>query len=402
MPGASLGAVLTTTRITSVDVVTVQLPPRREHKWTGLTEPIGRYVLTRMMDDSGAVGWGEAPALKDWGGEFGRYFGESPATTRLVIHRYLAPAVIGADPGNIVDLHMRMDAAIKGYPYAKCAVELAAYDLAGRRAGLPVHALLGGRARTRIPVTHSIGLIGFAEAEGETAKVAAEGIRTIKIKIGVDPKRDVEMVRLIRSAVGPDVELCVDANEGYKTPGEAIRCIRQMEQYGIKYAEQPVMGIARMAEVARGIDTPVMADESAWNAHDVIEIIERRAAEIVSIYTTKPGGLYRAMEVAAVCRAAGIICNVNGSVETGVGNLANLQLAAAAQAVTLSCVVPVSTPAEEQHGQVAGIYYTDDLLSRGMKLTEGTIELPSGPGMGIDVDPSKLGKYSVKDEGVHA
>jgi muconate cycloisomerase len=388
---------LNITRIASVDTITVQLPTRREHKWTGLTEPIGRYVLTKMTDDAGNVGWGEAPALKDWGGEFGRYFGESPATVRVVIGRYLAPAVIGADPGNFSDIHVRMDAAIKGYPYAKCAVELAAYDLAGRRAGLPVHTLLGGHTRTRIPVTHSIGLIGFQEAEAETAKVAAEGIKTIKIKVGVDANRDVEMVRLIRNSVGSGVELCVDANGGYKTPGEAIRCIRQMEQYGLKYAEQPVVGIARMAEVARAIDTPVMADESAWNAHDVIEIIERGAAQIVSIYTTKPGGLYRAMEVAAVCRAAGIVCNVNGSVETGIGNLANVQLAAAAQAVTLSCVVPVSTPAEEQHGQVGGIYYKDDLIKHRMRLADGAIELPDGPGMGIDVDPSKLVKYEVKD-----
>src|SRR5690349_25132967 len=103
-----------------------------------------------------------------------------------------------------------------------------------------------------------------------------------------------------------------------------------MEQYELKYAEQPVMGIARMAEVARAIDAPVMADESAWNAHDVIDIIEKRAAQIVSIYTTKPGGLYRALEVAAVAHAAGLICNINGSAETGIGNLANLQLAAAA------------------------------------------------------------------------
>lgn len=385
------------TVIRSIETLTVQLPTRREHKWTGLTEPIGRYVLVKMCDDAGHVGWGEAPALKDWGGEFGRYFGESPAVARLVIERYLAPTLIGADPGNICDLHLRMDAVIKGYPYAKCAVELAAYDLAGRRAGLPVHALLGGHARTRIPVTHSIGLIKIEEAEAETAKVAAEGIKTIKIKVGVDPKRDVEIVRAIRNAVGPAVDLCVDANEGYKTPGEAIRTIRQMEPFGLKYAEQPVMGIARMAEVSRAIDTPVMADESAWNAHDVVNIVEQRAAEIVSIYTTKPGGLYRAMEVAAVCRAAGIVCNVNGSVETGVGNLANIQLAAAAQAVTLSCVVPVSTPAEEQRGQVGGIYYKDDLLKRGMMLIDGAIELPTGPGMGIDVDPGKLIKYRVED-----
>jgi len=114
----------------------------------------------------------------------------------------------------------------------------------------------------------------------------------------------------------------------------------------------------------------------------VIQIVERRAAQIVSIYTTKPGGLYRAMEVAAVARAAGLICNVNGSVETGVGNLANLQLAAAAPAVVLSCVVPVSTPAEAQSGNVAGIYYKDDLITEPMRFVDGAIELPHGVGMG--------------------
>src|SRR5262249_1554621 len=98
------------------------------------------------------------------------------------------------------------------------------------------------------------------------------------------------------------------------------------------------------SEVAPAIDAAVMADESAWNAHDVIEIIDKRAAQIVSIYTTKPGGLYRALEVAAVARAAGLICNINGSAETGIGNLANLQLAAVAPCTVLSCVVPVSTP----------------------------------------------------------
>ena len=384
-------------RIQSISTVLVQLPTRREHRWTGLTEPIGRYILVKMADDEGRAGWGEAPALKDWGGEFGRYFGESPAITQLVIERYLAPAVTGVDPGNFVELHSRMDAVIKGYPYAKAAVEFAAYDLAGRGLGVPVHRLLGGCARDRVAVTHSIGLIGIEEAVKEAAKVAAEGIRTIKIKVGVDPRRDIEMVRSVRNAAGAEVELCVDANEGYKTPGEAILTIREMEKYGLKYAEQPVMGIERMAEVARAIDTPLMADESAWTAHDVLQIIDRRAAEIVSIYTTKPGGLYKAMEVAAVCRAAGIVCNVNGSVETGVGNLANLHLAAAAPAVTLSCVVPVSTPAEFQKGQIGGIYYRDDLLRRPMAFADGAIEVPTSPGMGIEVDEAKIEKYRVRE-----
>ncbi|MGD9769189.1 MAG: mandelate racemase/muconate lactonizing enzyme family protein [Pseudolabrys sp.] len=381
--------------IAAIELHHVALPTRREHKWTGLTEPIGGYVLVKMIDAAGNAGWGEAPALKDWGGEFGRYFGESPGTTIEIITRYLAPAVKGCMPGEIGDLHARMDRIVKGYPYAKAAVEFAAYDLAGRQWGLPVHRLLGGAVRRRIPVTHSIGLLGFEEAEREVAQVAQEGIRTIKIKVGVDPDRDVEMVRRIRETVGPGVALCCDANQGYRTAGEAIRTFRRMERYDLIYFEQPVEGIEHLAQVARAIDVPVMADESAWNAHDVIQIIEKRAAQIVSIYTTKPGGLYRAMEVAAVARAAGLICNVNGSVETGIGNLANLALAAAAPSVVLSCVVPVSTPAEAQTGQVGGIYYKDDFIVAPMRLVDGAVDVPEAPGMGIAADESKIDRYSI-------
>jgi muconate cycloisomerase len=393
------GARMSDQPIAAIELHHVALPTRREHKWTGLTEPIGGYVLVKMTDAAGGAGWGEAPALKDWGGDFGRYFGESPGTTIEVITRYLAPAVKGGLPGDIAELHARMDRSIKGYPYAKAAVEFAAYDLAGRQWGLPVHRLLGGAVRRRIPVTHSIGLIGADEAEREVVQVAQEGVRTIKIKVGVDPDRDVEMVRRIRETVGQGVALCVDANQGYRTPGEAIRTYRRMERFDLIFFEQPVEGVAGLAEVARAIDTPVMADESAWNAHDVIEIIEKRAAQIVSIYTTKPGGLYRAMEVAAVARAAGLICNVNGSVETGIGNLANLQLAAAAPAAVLSCVVPVSTPAEAQSGQVAGIYYKDDLIAAPMRFIDGAIELPVGAGMGIAADEAKIRRYGVGGKG---
>lgn len=383
--------------IKSIETLIVQLPTRREHKWTGLTETIGRYVLVRMTDSDGRVGWGEAPALKDWGGEFGRYFGESSLIARAVIESYLAPTVIGLELGNFAELHARMDAVIRGYPYSKAAVEFAAYDLTGRWLNVPVHTLLGGKARERVPVTHSIGLISIEEARAETAQLVREGVKTIKIKIGVDPARDVAMVDAVREVAGEAVEICVDANEGYKTPGEAVQTIRRMEKNRLKYVEQPVMGIARIAEVGRRIDAPVMADESAWTAHDAIQIVQNGGIQIVSIYTTKAGGLYKAMELGAVCRAAGLICNVNGSIETGVGNLANLQLAAACPAATLSCVIPVSTPAEAQSGQIGGIYYKDDLLAAPMNFVDGAIVVPSGPGMGIDVDLAKIERHRVRD-----
>lgn len=382
--------------IASVETLSVALPTRRKHYWTGLTEPIGVYLLVKVSAEDGSVGWGEAPALKDWGGDFGRYFGESRATTKLLIEKYLAPLAIGRDPADIVGLHRAMDATIKGYPYAKAALEMAIYDLAGRQLGVPVAILLGGIARSRVPVTHSIGLIGIDEAVVEAAKVAKEGIRTIKIKVGVDPQRDVEIVGAVREAVGSAVALCVDANCGYATPGDAIRTVRKMERHDLLYVEQPVSGIARVAEVRRGIGVPVMADESCWGPPDVIDIVRAGAADIVSIYTTKPGGLYKGLAVAATAQAAGLVCNLNGSVETGVGNLANVHLAAAAPAVTLSCVVPVSTPAKELGDRIAGIYYRDDFLVEGLRFEDGAIVLPDAPGFGIDIDPEKVARYRIE------
>jgi muconate cycloisomerase len=349
----------------------------------------------KITASDGTVGWGEAPALKDWGGEFGRYYGESTVIVDAVIKRYLAPAVIGLEIGHPSLLHKRMDAAIKGYPYAKAAIDFAYYDLTGKSLGAPVHVLLGGLQRETVLITHSIGLLPIDEAVAEVKKVAADGIRTIKIKVGVEPARDIAIVRAIREAVGPGVGLCIDANEGYKTPGQAIQTVRQIQDCNLLYVEQPVTGIERIARVAQAIDAPVMADESAWNAHDVIQIIAKEAAQIVSIYTTKPGGLYRAMQVAAVCEAAGIVCNVNGSVELGVGNLAYVHLAAAAPAATLSNVIPISMPAEAINGRVGGIYYADDILVEPMTFENGGIRVPTAPGMGIAVDERKVEKYAV-------
>lgn len=384
------------TTIEDIELIPVSLPTRRQHKWTGLTESIGNFLLVKVTGSDGFTGWGEAPALKDWSGDYGRYFGESVATATLMIQQYLWPAIKGRDALDIIGLHKTMDNVVGGHPYAKAALDMAAYDLAGRSLNLPVHMLLGGASRKAVPVTHSIGLIPIDEAVPECEKVASEGIKTIKLKVGVEPDRDLQLVRRVREAVGGDIDLCVDANCGYRTPHEAVQIVRKMEPYDLKYVEQPCEGMDRIAAVARQIDAPVMADESCWNSRDALEAARSDAIDIISIYTTKPGGLFRAMEVAAVADAAKIACNVNGSVETGVGNRANLQLALAARSVELSCVIPISTPAESLNGNIGGIYYTDDFLSTPFLFRDGCVLADDRPGLGYEIDEDKVAKYRVK------
>ncbi|MDH3445596.1 MAG: mandelate racemase [Deltaproteobacteria bacterium] len=383
-------------KISKIETIPIQLPTRRVHQWASLTAPIGVYVIIKLYTDQGLVGLGEAPVLKDWGGDHGKYFGETPKTTIHIINDILAPALKDQDPRRFETIHSLMDKAVKGYPYCKAAIDAAIYDIAGKALNLPVYQLLGGLFRERIPIAHSLGLMEVEKAVDEARQAITEGVKTIKLKGGLEPRRDIDLVERIRDAIGPDVKICVDANQGYPSPKLAVQVTKAMAAFDLLYMEQPVEGIDRMAEVARRVDTLIMADESAWTPQDVFEIAKKNAADIISIYTTKPGGLFRAKQVASVAQAAGLPCNVNGSVETGVGNAANVHLAASTGVVTYGCVVPVSTPKEKSKAGVAGIYYQDDIITEPFGFDDGDIIVSSKPGLGIELDEDKLKHYRIR------
>jgi muconate cycloisomerase len=380
-------------KITKIETIPIRLPTRRVHQWASLTTPIGVYVIVKLYTDQHLVGLGEAPVLKDWGGDHGKYFGETPQTTMHIINDIIAPALTDQDPARFEAVHVVMDKAVKGYPYCKAAVDAALYDVVGKALNVPAYQLMGGLFRERIPIAHSLGLMEIEKAVDEAGLATGEGVKTIKLKGGVEPRRDIDLVARVRAAVGPDVKICVDANQSYATPKLAVQVIKAMAEFDLLYMEQPVEGIDRMAEVARRVDTPIMADESAWTPEDVLEIARKGAADVISIYTTKPGGMFKAKQVAAVAQAAGLPCNVNGSVETGVGNAANIHLAASTGVVTYGCVVPVSTPKEKARKGIAGIYYSDDIVTEPFAFDNGDVIVSTKPGLGIELDEEKLKHY---------
>jgi muconate cycloisomerase len=233
------------------------------------------------------------------------------------------------------------------------------------------------------------------KAVAEAVEAVREGIGTVKIKVGLDYAHDEEVVREVRAVVGHGVAITLDANQAYPTPKTAIQQIRRLERYGLLLVEQPVEGIDAMAEVSRAVDTWIMADESAWSPRDVLKIAERRAADAISIYTTKPGGLFRARQMAAVAQAAGLPCNVNGSGELGVGNAANVHLAASAKIISLASVFPATAPAEKQPTRIAGRQYVDDIVREPFGYADGCVLVPRGPGLGIELDEQKIATYRV-------
>lgn len=381
--------------LSKIETFVVDLPKRRAHNWASkMTTPIGSHLIVKIVDDDGVVGWGETPAIATWGGAEMRYYGETPETARHLIDDYLWPAIEGAEPTDIEPIHASMDAAVKGNPYAKAALDVAVYDLAGRKLGVPVASLLGGRFRDRIPVCHSLGIMEDDPALDEAEQAVSEGIRTIKVKTGVDAERDIRIVRKLRERLGDEVGLRVDANEGYRLVSKAVAITQRMvEEGGIFLCEQPLAGARACAEVARRVSVPVMVDESAWTTADILEIAELGAIEVISLYVTKPGGLWRARQQSIVAESVGLISDIGGSIEMAIGNAANLQLGAATPIAELPSVCPVSAPAGTRDG-IAGAYYNDDLITEPFRLEDGFLLVPDGPGLGIEVDEEKIQAYA--------
>jgi muconate cycloisomerase len=382
-------------KIASFREYRVKLPSRRVHNWASkMQTPIGSHYILRLETDDGLVGWGETPAIATWGGPHGMYFGETSGTVSHVVRDYLLPALESQDVRQIGLCHQLMDRAIKGHPYAKAAVDLALHDLAGKGAGVPVYQLLGGKLRDSIPICHSLGIMDVQAAVDEAIVAVREGIGTIKCKTGLDPQRDVDLVRRLREALGPDVQLRVDANEAYPAPRLAAHVTAEMEAYGILFHEQPVAGFEELAEVARLIHVPVMADESAWYPRDVLRLRDLHAADILSLYYSKPGGLYRARQVADVAAACGFTCDIGGSIEMGIGVAANLHLGVSTEILHWASVCPVPNPDGQAGVSIAGVYYLDDVITAPLRYQGGQLFVPEGPGLGVEVDEARLERYT--------
>ncbi len=379
-------------KIERVESFLISLPERRAHVMASIKQKQGDYVIVRVQAE-GLVGYGEATVLKEWGGDFGRYYGEHPSLTMTLIDELLGPAIIGQDALRIESVLDTMDRTIRGYPYAKASIDIALHDLVGKALGVPVYQLLGGAYRDRIELAHSLGFMDAKPLLEEVRAAVEEGVRTIKLKVGGDVTRDMRIVREVRRLVGEDIDITVDANQGWPDVRTAVRAIQDMEESGILFAEQPVEGIRAMSAVVAAVGVDIMADESAWSPYDVVDIAAAGAANMISLYTTKPGGLRRASKVAAVAEAFGFACNVNGSGETGVGNAANLHLAAAMKSVSLANVLPVSAPAESRPTATVGRMYMDDIIAAPFAYEAGAVLVPTGPGLGIEIDDEKVEKY---------
>jgi L-alanine-DL-glutamate epimerase-like enolase superfamily enzyme len=383
--------------LAAIETVICSMPKRRDWTQHGIAKTLEHRVILRLITTDGVEGWGEATALAQWGGIEGRYYGETATTVTHLVHDLFAPALFECDlRAPRVAMEM-LDSLIVGHPYAKAAVEMALQDIRGKRCGEPLFRLLGGPYRSGIRIGHMLGMMQADEALEEAQRsIATDGITAFQIKGGADPARDVALIERLRSTLPADIFLRLDANKGYgRMAKELANIMQRLEAAGIDAVEQPAATLEGMRACREATTVPIIADEGCWSARDVLELRDARAIDAVSVYVAKAGGMERAADVARMAALAGYRCDINGSLETGIGNAASLQTALAAETLTLPSIIPVPSAADHLLTQYAGRYWEDDLVQGGYSYRQGHLYIAEAPGLGIEVDKKKVATYAV-------
>lgn len=375
-------------KITKVEAKIVRIPVESPYIFShGILKTFSN-VLVWIHTDGGIVGIGESSFVLGGG-----VSEETPEGTKSVIDHYLASAIVGEDPFNVEKIHRKMDAVLPRNLIAKCGIDLALWDIMGKALNLPVYKLLGGRCNPKILCTYTLS-IDTPEKMAEQALFRKEqGYRTVVVKIGREPQTDIERMRLVREALGSDVNIRLDANEAY-WPDQAIQIIRKMEKYAPEFIEEPVKrwDLDGMARVAGAVDTPISSDESNTSLESVMKLIQKKAAGIINIKISKNGGLYRSKKIAAVAEAAGVPCIVGGANTYEVGRQACRHFAMCTAQTHMSMGSEGCAPASQSKiDDVTKTAITYGDVTRG----EGYVEVLPGPGLGVELDEHKVNKYSL-------
>src|SRR5262249_55665313 len=262
------------------------------------------YVLVRVHTDEGLIGVGEATISGLWSGET-----QNGAVAAL--RDYIEPVIVGKDPRDLTAIRQAMDRIIKVNSFTKAAVEMALWDIAGKAAGLPVYQLLGGKVRERIRIKLVVWAHDVPGSRAMAEHHLALGVSCLKVKVGLDPATDIARVRAVRDVCGPDIAVTIDANCGW-TIQQAKSCLRQLADVNLLLAEQPIPAgdHVALAELRRDTPAPIMADESVFTLQDAWQLTVHRAADILSIYPGKHGGIAATADIVAIARAAGLRCTI--------------------------------------------------------------------------------------------
>ncbi|MDR5739227.1 MULTISPECIES: muconate/chloromuconate family cycloisomerase [unclassified Caballeronia] len=366
-------------QITAVEAILVDLPTIRAHKLSMTTMQQQTMVIIRLRSSDGIEGIGEATTI---GGL--SYGEESPEGIKLTIDTYLAPALIGQDATNINAAMLVLNKVARGNRFAKSGIETALLDAQGKRLGVPVSALLGGAVRKTLPVLWTLASGDTARDIEEAEVLLAERRHdTFKLKIGRRSVRDdVAHVSKIKAALGDRARVTVDVNQAWNEVDAALG-IAALEAAGIDLIEQPTPREHRgaLARLAARFTVPIMADEGITGPEDALDLVREACADVFALKIAKSGGIYGMLRTAAVADAAGVLLYGGTMLEGSVGSIASAHGFSA---------LPQLAWGTELFGP---LLLKDDIVTVRPQYRDFDLQLPEGPGLGLQIDEDKLAFY---------
>ena len=316
-------------KIAKIEVGEVRIPLVTPFKTALRTVDCVNDIVIKVTADDGQVGFGEAPPTAV-------ITGDTLGSIRCAIQDFIAPNLIGMDIFDIDGIMKKLHGCILKNTSAKAAVDMAVYDLYAKALNQPLYKVLGGH-RNRIETDLTISVNPVDEMVSDSVKAVEQGFRILKIKVGKEGLEDIKRIEAIRKAVGDDIAIRVDANQGW-TAKEAVKIIGTMEDKGIvmDLVEQPVHAhdFKGMQYVTGHVYTPILADESVFSAEDAIRIIEGRAADLINIKLMKTGGIYEALKICSIAEIYHVECMIGCMLESKIAVSAAAHFAAAKGIIT--------------------------------------------------------------------
>ena len=323
-------------------------------------------VFLEARTDTGLIGYGcAAPDI--------HVTGETPEAVLAAMGRVVEPVLLGADPLRWTMLLRQLAPDLHGMSSTQAAVDMALFDLLGKKAGLPVWQILGGY-RDRIPTSVTIGILDEDETVRRARDWVARGFRCLKLKGGQDAETDVARVLKVREAVGEGIELRFDANQGFNVD-QAIRFIEAARSARLELIEQPTPRARAdlLGDVTREVSIPVMADESLTTLRDAFRLARDDVMDMVNVKLMKVGGISEALQINAVARSAGLEVMVGCVDESALGIAAGLHFALARPNVAYADL--------DGHIGLEG-----DPAAGAVRIEDGVLFPADGPGFGCDID----------------
>lgn len=375
-------------KITKIETMIIEIPVENPYVFSHGVLKAFSNVIVLIYTDENIVGIGESSYVPGGG-----VSEETPESTKPIIDKYLAPAIIGDDPFDIESIHQKMDAIIPRNLIAKCGIDLGLWDFIGKALNLPAYKLLGGEVNPKIHCTYTLSIDTPQNMAEQAFFRKKQGYKTLVVKIGRDPNTDIDRLMAVREAVGAKINIRLDANEAYR-PDQAIRIIRKMEKYEPEFVEEPVKrwDLDGMAKVTKAVDVPISSDESNTSIESAAKLLRKGAADILNIKISKNGGLYKSKKIAALAEAHGIPCIVGGANTYEIGRQACRHFAV--------CTAQVEADAGSEGCAPASQSKIDDVTKRIITYNDvtkgdGYVEVLEGAGLGVEIDQEKIKKYRV-------